>query len=235
MLSFIVPAHNEELELPRSLAAIRAAATEVGQPYELIVVDDSSTDATAGIARKFGAHVIPVQCRHIAAARNAGAGAAEGDIFFFVDADTRIATSHLRGALLALEAGCSGGSALLEMDGPVPFSSRIFLKIFSVLYFTGNLGAGAFLFTRAATFRAAGGFDEQYFAGEETYLSITLKKFGRFRILREPVITSGRKVRIHGTAGVLWTFLGIVLSGPRALRSRGKLDLWYDGKRERVT
>ncbi len=233
MLSFIVPAHNEELELPRSLAAIGAAATEAGQSYELIVVDDSSTDATANIARENGARVVPVACRHIAAARNAGARAAQGEIFFFVDADTRISPLHVHGALRALEAGCSGGSALLEMDGPVPFGSRVFLKIFSLLYFTGNLGAGAFLFTRAETFRAAGGFDEQYFAGEETYLSITLKKFGRFRILREPVITSGRKVRMHGTAHVLGQFLGIIFSGPRALRSRRKLDLWYDGKRER--
>jgi glycosyltransferase involved in cell wall biosynthesis len=234
MLSFIVPAHNEELELPGSLAAVRAAAAEAGQPYELIVVDDASTDDTAAIARQYEACVIPVNCRHIAAARNAGARAAQGDIFFFVDADTHILPAHVHGALRSLKAGCSGGSALLEMDGVVPFWSRVFLKIFCAIYFTANLGAGAFLFTRAATFRAAGGFDEQYFAGEETYLSMALKKFGPFQILHEPVVTSGRKVRMHGTAQVLRQFLAIIFSGPRALRSRRKLSLWYDGRREHV-
>src|SRR4051812_15174521 len=47
-LSFVVPAHNEEHELPGTLSAIHAAAA--GHDYEIIVVDDASTDATAVIA-----------------------------------------------------------------------------------------------------------------------------------------------------------------------------------------
>ena len=47
MLSFIVPAYNEELELPATLSAIHAAAAAHREPYEIIVVDDASTDATA--------------------------------------------------------------------------------------------------------------------------------------------------------------------------------------------
>ncbi len=50
MLSFIIPAHNEEQHLPATLAAIRASAEATGQPYEIVVVDDSSTDRTAEIA-----------------------------------------------------------------------------------------------------------------------------------------------------------------------------------------
>jgi cellulose synthase/poly-beta-1,6-N-acetylglucosamine synthase-like glycosyltransferase len=52
MISFIIPAYNEELELSSTIAAIRhAAATGTAQPYEIIVVDDASTDATAQVAR----------------------------------------------------------------------------------------------------------------------------------------------------------------------------------------
>ena len=51
MISFIVPAHNEQSYLGRSLAAIHESAGVVGQPYEIIVVDDASTDATAAVAR----------------------------------------------------------------------------------------------------------------------------------------------------------------------------------------
>ena len=47
LLSFIVPAHNEELELGGALDAIRDAATDAGYEYEIVVADDSSTDATA--------------------------------------------------------------------------------------------------------------------------------------------------------------------------------------------
>src|SRR5256714_14141998 len=112
MISFIVPAYNEEQELPRTIAAIRdAALTGTAQPYEIIVVDDASTDATAELAAEAGARVISINRRQIAAARNAGARAAQGDYLFFVDADTRINPKHIYEAIAALKAGYAGGSA----------------------------------------------------------------------------------------------------------------------------
>lgn len=232
MLSFIVPAYNEEMELPSTLRALQAAAPAAGQPCEIIVVDDASTDRTAAIAAEAGARVVSIRRRHIAAARNAGARVASGEILFFVDADTQITSAHVRGALAALEAGCSGGSARVKFDRKVALWAQLFLWLFSALYFGANLGAGAFIFTRRETFRAAGGFDEQYFAGEETYLSLALKKFGPFKILREPIVTSGRKVRMHSARHVLQQSFFILFGGRCALRARDRLDLWYDGKRE---
>jgi glycosyltransferase involved in cell wall biosynthesis len=233
MLSFIVPAYNEEHELPRALAALRAAAEASAQPYEILVVDDASSDATAEIATRAGAVVVPVHYRHIAAVRNAGARAAHGDIFFFVDADTRIAPGHVTGALAALAADCSGGGARVLPDGSVPLWGRVFVHLFSLGYFTiANLGAGAFLFATRKSFKAAGGFDEQFFAGEEVYFTLALKKLGRFKLLREPIVTSGRKLRMHSARYVLGQTFALVLGGKRAVRSRDKLDIWYDGKRE---
>ena len=196
------------------------------------MVDDSSTDRTTQIAEEFGARVVPVRCRHIAAARNAGARASTGEVLFFVDADTQINAAHVEGAIAALAGGACGGSAQLRFDRAVPFWAHVCFKIFCVMYFTANLGAGAFLFTSRGNFFAAGGFDEQFFAAEETYFSMALKKFGRFRILRTPAITSARKVRMHRPSHVLQQSLAIIFGGPNALRSRKKLDLWYDGKRE---
>jgi glycosyltransferase involved in cell wall biosynthesis len=232
MLSFIVPAYNEEHELPRALAALRAAAESSGQPYEIIVVDDASNDATAEIAKRAGAVVVPVHYRHIAAVRNAGARAACGDVFFFVDADTFIMPAHVAGALAALAAGCSGGGARVTPDGS-PLWGRVFVHLFSLGYFTiANLGAGAFLFTTRENFRAAGGFDEQFFAGEEVFFTMALKKLGRFILLREPIVTSGRKLRMHSARYVLGQSFALIVGGKRAVRSREKLDIWYDGKRE---
>ena len=76
MISFIVPAYNEELELPATLLAIQTAATEAGETYEIIVADDASTDTTAALARAAGAEVVSIQCRQIARRRPAR-GAAE--------------------------------------------------------------------------------------------------------------------------------------------------------------
>ncbi len=232
MLSFIVPAHNEEAELPATLRAIHAAAQEGKHSYEIVVVDDASTDATAAIAGEFAARLVRIDLRHIAAARNAGAKSAAGEILFFVDADTRIAAAHISGALAALEGGYAGGSARVKLDRAIPIGPKIFLVAFSSLYFALNLGVGAFIFTRRATFEIVGGFDEQYFAGEEAYLSMALKKRGPLKILREPIVTSARKISLHSSSFVLAQLLFIFFGGKRALRERQKLDLWYDGKRE---
>jgi glycosyltransferase involved in cell wall biosynthesis len=236
MLSFIVPAYNEELELPSTLSAIRAAADANSEPYEIIVANDGSTDTTATVAATGGARVVTINRRQIAAARNAGAREARGDILFFVDADTRISSAHITGAQGALAAGCAGGGARVNTDGVIPLWGRIFVRVFSAFYFTAaNLGAGAFLFTTRENFDRAGGFDEQLFAGEEVYFSQALKKLGRFRVLAHPVVTSGRKLRMNSARRILGLSVGIVLRGKRGVRSRDRLDLWYDGKRETKT
>ena len=232
-LSFIIPAYNEELELPATLAAVQRAILENGTPeHEIIVVDDGSTDQTAPIARAAGARVVPISKRHIAASRNAGGHAARGDVLFFVDADTRIRPAHISGALDALQSGYSGGSAQIEMEPDIPLWGHIFFRIFGTLYFANKLGAGAFLFTSRGNFEAVGGFDEQYFAGEEVYFTLALKKLAPFKILAEPMVTSGRKLRMYSARHVLSSLFSIVIRGPRAARSRKHLDLWYNGARE---
>jgi glycosyltransferase involved in cell wall biosynthesis len=233
MTSFIIPAHNEELELPATLAAIRAAASDAGQPYEIVVVDDASTDATPEIASRATAKLVRINRRQIAASRNAGARAARGEYLFFVDADTRIEGRHVIQGIAALDTDCAGGSARVALDGSIPIWGRILLRGFSFLYFGLNLGAGAFLFTTRRNFEAIGGFDEQYFAGEEVYFTLALRKLGRFKVLREPIVTSGRKLRMYPAKQFLGNFFGVIVRGPRAARSRARLRLWYDGKREK--
>jgi glycosyltransferase involved in cell wall biosynthesis len=233
MISFIVPAYNEELELSATIAAIRDAASGAAQPCEVIVVDDASTDATPEIASHAGAKVIRINRRQIAAARNAGARAAQGEYLFFVDADTRINRTHIVEAVAALKGGYAGGSARVAVDGFVPLWGRVFVRLFCSLYFGFNLGAGAFLFTTRSNFEAIGGFDEQYFVGEEVYFSLALRKLGRFKVLREPILTSGRKLRMYPAKQILGNFLGVIVGGRRVARSRARLRLWYDGKREK--
>jgi glycosyltransferase involved in cell wall biosynthesis len=88
MVSFVIPAFNEELLLGRTLCAPNEAARASGHPFEVVVVDDGSTDRTATLAREHGARVIAVNHRQIAATRNAGAREATGEMLIFVDADT---------------------------------------------------------------------------------------------------------------------------------------------------
>jgi hypothetical protein len=120
-------------------------------------------------------------------------------------------------------------------DGFIPLWSRILLRIFCTLYFRLNLGAGAFLFTTRGNFHAIGGFDEQYFIGEEVWFSLALKKLGCFKVLLEPILTSGRKLRIYSAREVLGNSFAALLGCFGATCSRANLHLWYDGKRESRT
>src|SRR6266404_1046486 len=233
MISFIVPAYNEELELSSTIAAIHAAMFGAAQAYEIIVVDDASTDGTPEIAAQAGARVLSIHRRQIAAARNAGARVAQGEYLFFVDADTRINRTHIMEAIAAVESGYGGGSARVVIDGFVPLWGRILVRVFCTIYFGLNLGAGAFLFTTRRNFNAVGGFDERYFIGEEVYFSLALRKLGPFKVLREPILTSGRKLRMYSARQIFANFFAVIIGGRRVARSRAKLHLWYDGKREK--
>ena len=125
MISFIVPAHNEEAWVGRCVSAIRSGAEFLGEPYEIIVVDDASTDATASIARQHGAQVVRVEHRQIAATRNAGAQQGHGDILFFVDADTLTNAPAIQSALRSIRAGAVGGGCVPRFEGWLPWWWRL--------------------------------------------------------------------------------------------------------------
>ena len=84
--SVIVPAFNAEDKLPACLGALRDQSMH-GKDYELILVDDGSSDDTSKIARQFNVKYIYQSNRGPAAARNRGAYEAKGEIILFTDAD----------------------------------------------------------------------------------------------------------------------------------------------------
>lgn len=86
MISVIIPAHNAAGTIARCVKAVRSQTIPLDE-YEVIVVDDGSTDETAEIAWQAGAEVVQQNRGRPAAARNAGIQAAEGDIVCFTDAD----------------------------------------------------------------------------------------------------------------------------------------------------
>jgi glycosyltransferase involved in cell wall biosynthesis len=231
MISFIIPAYNEERVIGRTLAAIHVAARPTAQPYEIVVVDDASTDGTAEAARLAGARVVSVHYRQIASTRNAGARAARGDTLIFVDADTLITAATVRATLKALRQGAVGGGATVRLDGRLPWHGWLMLCLLRVGMRIGRLAAGCYLFCTRDGFDAAGGFDEQLFATEELALSRALARHGRVVILRETVESSGRKLRTHSGWEILRLLSALARRGPSVVRSRARLELWYGSRR----
>ena len=226
-ISFIVPAYNEEALLPSTLEHIRSAAALARQRSEVIVVDDASVDATAAVAARHGARIVSVNRRQIAAVRNAGARHALGKWLIFVDADTQVTSSVVTAAIATLKSGAAGGGCRVRFDGPLPFYARLLIAAVGPVYRGLGLAAGCFIFCSRQAFEAVGGFDETVFAAEEVILSRVLRKQGHFVVLREYVVTSGRKLRMHSGRQVLGTLLRLALGGRSALRNREGKDIWY--------
>lgn len=230
-VSFIIPAYNEAQLLGRTLTAIEQAARALHLTFEMIVVDDASVDHTPELARAHGARVVLVNHRQIAATRNAGAREATGEWLVFVDADTIISEAVLRDAIAALHAGAVGGGCVVRFDGRVPRYGRVLIAVVLPIYLALGLAAGCFLFCTRQAFDAVGGFDEQLFAAEEAVLSRALGRLGHFVLLRASVVTSARKLRAHSAREVLGTLLRLAFTGPKALRQREGLGLWYGHRR----
>lgn len=231
MLSIIIPAHDEEAVIGATVAAAVAAGRTLGSSFEVIVVDDASTDRTAEIARAAGADVVRIEARQIAASRNAGAKASRAEALLFIDADTLATPEAVRAAVAALGDGAVGGGATIVLDEPVPRYARLLMRVLLWLYRRLHLASGCFLFCTRAAFEAAGGFDETLFAAEEVHMSRALGRQGRVVMLRETVVTSGRKLRIHSAWMILGTLLRLTIGGRRAIRDRSRLGLWYGPRR----
>jgi len=232
MISFVIPAFNEEKYLPATLERLFACARAVGESFEVIVADDASTDRTAEIARSAGARVVSTQNRQIAATRNAGAREAKGDILAFVDADTLVSEAVLRATIDVVRGGAVGGGARVTLDQVSPLA-RWSLAAFVYFYHLSGYAGGCYVFARRDVFEAIGGFDERYFATEEMWLSRALRARGKFVILKEPVVSSGRKLRLYSRWEILApTFRFFFRGGFAAFRRREGLGIWYEGRRE---
>lgn len=201
--SIVIPAYNEELFLPHLLNSLQKQT--VKEPFEIIVVDNNSTDNTASIAQKMGAKVVKETKQGYAHACNKGFYSAKGDIIARADADYVVPTDWLEKIHQAFEKDQS----LIALGGPpYPLESRWWENIFyypvivAWMYVLKFLGRG-FLFPNMAVrnnaFLATGGFNTELEFGEDTDMCLRLKRIGK--VVFSPslyVYTSLRRLKSLG-------------------------------------
>ena len=155
-VSVVVPAHESASTLGRTLSAL--TAQELTEPYEVIVVDDGSTDGGAEIAERAGplVRVIRQPRAGAAEARNRGAREARGQILAFTDGDCFPAPGWLAAGLLAMErADLVQGAVRPPPEVRLtPFDRTLIVVGESGLYESANLFVSRELFERVGGFRA---------------------------------------------------------------------------------
>jgi rSAM/selenodomain-associated transferase 2 len=188
-LSIIIPALDEEAGIADTLAALAPLRT---RGAEVIVADGGSRDRTVELARPFADQVIAAP-RGRAAQMNAGAAAANGDVFLFLHADTRLppeADCMLLDGLNAsswqwgrFDVRIAGRSRLLPIVAGLMNWRSLLTRIAT--------GDQAIFVTRAA-FEQAGGFPDIPLM-EDIELSRRLKRISLPLCLAACVTTSGRR------------------------------------------
>ncbi len=226
-VSVIVPAVDEAVTLAATLASLRSEAL----PFEVIVVDAQSSDATAAITEAAGAQVISCRRRQRAHQLNLGARQARGAVLLFVHADTLLPPGALDHVAQALRDGNVVGGAFTRRYA----SPSLVLRATCALARGRNRTIGWHLgdqamFVRSSVFFQLGGFrDVQMF--EDLDFSRRLKRVGRVVTLRPGVISSARRFEDGPARTTLRDFrltLGYLLNGlpptdQRANRRRAPL------------
>ncbi len=236
--SIVIPAYNEARLLPRLLASLQVAAARV-EPgrVEIIVADNSSTDATAELARAGGARVASVERRAIAAARNGGARLATGDVLGFVDADSIIHPD----TFVVLDRALASPRVIGGATGVRPDRWSVGIAVMwaiatPMIWLTGF--DSGLVFCWRTDFEAVGGYREELLVAEDVDFLVRLRRHGRKtrrRFVRPRgarTTTSMRKFDKYGD----WHFIPHSLSlgwkwiFSRGSARRGILAYWYEDR-----
>lgn len=115
--SVIVPAYNEAAYLGRALHSLQHQ--DYDGNYEIIVVDNNSTDQTAAVAARYGVHVVSEPQQGVCAARQRGVECARGEIIISTDADTTQPHDWLR----TIDAGFAASDRVVAVAGPCRYEN----------------------------------------------------------------------------------------------------------------
>ncbi len=218
-VSVIIPTFNEAAYLPGLLNALHAQSYP---PFEIIVADAGSKDNTVDIALQAGCRV--VSGGRPACGRNAGAMAARGDIFVFLDADVLPPRSFLDTTLPEFDRRrLSAATCVMQ-----PYDGT---RVDAVMHQAVNWymravrpiaphAPGFCVFSRRWAHEAVGGFNEALWLAEDHDYVRRLAQWGRFGVLHTSIPVSTRRLQSDGRYAVAARYTLVEL----LLLTRGNLE-----------
>jgi glycosyltransferase involved in cell wall biosynthesis len=210
LISIIIPAYNEESSIAESIRSLQQQETSF--PYEIVVVDNASTDNTATIATSLGVKVIHEPNKGIYYARQAGLMQVQSKYTVFIDADSHFEKRWIEKAIGYLEKHpdyVAVSSNFYFYDGDFLLKSILFLTLFLptqiVLPFLRLFHRPEFIFgnayaARTDTLIAVGASSKDFpFYGDDMALANRLGKKGKIRFLQATFVgTSARRFQYQG-------------------------------------
>ncbi|OQY48441.1 MAG: hypothetical protein B6242_02340 [Anaerolineaceae bacterium 4572_78] len=183
MFSIIIPAYNAGKTLSACLDSLKNQTVNSDQ-FEIIVVDDGSSDNTADIARQFDVQILQKENGGPASARNVGAEVATGDLLLFTDADCIPASDWLAQISEPFQdPTVMGVKGVYRTDQP-EFTAR-FVQLEYEDKYDGMLGTYSIDFVdtysaayRRDVFRQMGGFDISLRTNEDVEFAFRMASAG---------------------------------------------------------
>jgi glycosyltransferase involved in cell wall biosynthesis len=215
-VTVVIPAYNEERYLGACLESLVQQHTT--HDFDVIVVDNASTDATVSIAKSFGKvlhiSVISEPIKGRGKARHTGCRAATGTVILSTDSDTILPSNWVEeftNAITNTPYVAATGAALIKDCSP--WTNTMFNFFFpwcirfNALIF-GHVGLSGFSFSvRKDIYFAAGEFDPAADAYEDLELAMRIHTLGKILFLSSPrPIFSGRRFK-NGFMKGWWEYI----------------------------
>ena len=208
LISIIIPTLDEEAYLPDLLSFFLKHPNK--KQFQVIIVDGGSRDHTLEIAKNAGCIIVNTSISSRAHQMNEGAKVAEGEILYFVHADTRPVDSFAIDIADAVNKGYASGSFICKFfDHKQPL-----LRInawFTRFPFLWCRGGEQSLFMIRDHFEQIGGFNENFVIMEDYDILNRIYQHSRFLIIKKNILVSARKYKKN-------TYLKVQFANLKAMR-----------------
>ncbi|SDS24101.1 TIGR04283 family arsenosugar biosynthesis glycosyltransferase [Gramella sp. MAR_2010_147] len=205
MISIIIPAYNEEQQLPGLLRHLEA--TSSGYVTEILIVDGGSTDGTAEIVQKSSNAKYVSSAKGRAVQMNTGARNAKADILYFLHADSLPPQNFDSLIVNELRKGKKAGCFQMKFD-----KNHWWLNLMGQFTKVNHItcrGGDQSLFVEKCLFNEIGGFNESYKVYEDNEIIRRLYKKKQFTVIKSWITTSARLYETMGVWNTQWLFIEI--------------------------